>query len=188
MDQAQQPQGNDSLASFFTSPISNQISKRHQFGLVQATTAPNNLPVSSTQYQSNNDMMQLAGPNNFGMMSIQTQNNPSASGGNYNQYMGLLSKKDSLSSRSDMKYGEHRQRRNQYDMSQTHVGFVSKTGDYTSKQQVLSKERHLKHRISKEITLSPRSQTAFGYKASHQNLVTPSSQKLNESGIGHINT
>ena len=176
------------MASFFTSPISNQISKRHQFGLVQATTALGNLPVPSTQYQSNNDMLQLAGQTNFGMMSINTQNNPSASGVNYNQYMGLFNKKDSLSSRSDMKYGEHRQRRNQYDMSQTHVGFTCKTGDYTSQQQVLSKERHLKHRISKEVTLSPRSQTAFGQKTSNPNLVTPSSQRLNESGIGHINT
>ena len=70
-------------------------------------------------------------------------------------------------------------------MSNTHVGFANKTGDYT--QQVFSYEKHLQNRLSKENTLSPRSLTAFGQKPSHLNLITPQSNRVNDSGTGHVN-
>eukprot|EP00347_Sterkiella_histriomuscorum_P011268 403373102 len=108
-DQQNTNPGADSVTSFFTTPISNQITKKHQNGL-------NAIIIPSTQFQSNEQML--------------TAHNKNQNSGNYTvlgdaatkhqHYTQLtLNKRDSLSSRSDLR----KKATDGIAMSHTSVGF-----------------------------------------------------------------
>ncbi|CDW84153.1 UNKNOWN [Stylonychia lemnae] len=159
----------DSMTSFFTTPIQNQISQKHQVGI-------NAIIIPSAQHQSN-DLVGLANQqldNSYGKMHNMNSNKQQ-------QFTNLtLNKRDSLSSRSDL-----RKRAGAGEMmSHTQVGFqhfnnmVGMKAGLENNHVIFSKENKLKQRLGNLTSLSPRSQTAISMKPSNKNIRTPSTQRV----------
>eukprot|EP00347_Sterkiella_histriomuscorum_P009793 403339870 len=181
-DQQYTNPGADSVTSFFTTPISNQITKKHQNGL-------NAIIIPSTQFQSNEQML-IAHNKNQNSGNYTVLGDAATKHQHYTQL--TLNKRDSLSSRSDLR----KKATDGIAMSHTSVGFHHfnnvlgmRNNANENNSTIQSKENKLKQRQGNMTSLSPRSQTAILLKpGSNPHILTPSTQRVTINGTPGVMT